>query len=150
MQCKICGSEKIKIIYNGLIRDGGLGNYTKNPVPMYQCNECSVIWHEKTLDTKTYYESQEYRKQLEGSSEEQDFYRLHDKESLDKFLYIVNSNIQKQQERFFFINKTPNAKRRLLAAFFVSKLFSFYLRSALLQPLRIRAGRRGLHLLRLM
>lgn len=58
---------------------------------MYQCNECSVIWHEKTLDTKTYYESQKYRKQLEGSSEEQDFYRLHDKESLDKFLYTGTS-----------------------------------------------------------
>ena len=87
MECKICKSKNIKIAYNGLIRNGGLGKYTKNPIAMYQCCDCDVIWHEKTIDTKEYYESQEYRKDLEGTSEEADFYRLHDKESLDKFQY---------------------------------------------------------------
>ena len=91
MQCKICGSNNIKTIYNGLIRDGGLGKYTAKPVKMYQCCDCDVIWHEKTLDTKKYYESQEYRKQLEGTSEESDFYRLHDWESFDKFQYTGTS-----------------------------------------------------------
>ena len=87
MKCKICGGKNIKIIYNGPIRDGGLGKYTKEPVKMYQCDDCNVIWHDKVLNIKDFYESQEYRKSLEGSSEEKDFYRLHDKETLDKFQY---------------------------------------------------------------
>lgn len=91
MQCKICGGENINVVYQGLIRDGGLGNYTKTPVPMYQCCDCDAIWHEKILDIKEYYESEEYRKRLEGTSEATHFYRLHDKESLDKFQYTGTS-----------------------------------------------------------
>ena len=87
MKCKICGGKNIKITYNGLIRDGGLGKYTNEPVKMYQCADCDVIWHDRLLNTQDYYESQEYRKKLEGTSEEKDFYRLHDKETLDKFQY---------------------------------------------------------------
>lgn len=89
MKCKLCGSNKVKIIYNGLIRDGGLGKYTSKDIPVYQCEDCSVIWHEKEVidDIKKYYESKEYRNSLEGSSQEEEFYRLHDKENLDKFKY---------------------------------------------------------------
>lgn len=88
MKCKLCGSEKTKIIYNGLIRNGGLGKYTENNVPMYQCDECDVIWHENDiLDTKEYYESSEYRDTLEGGTDAARFYELHDGESLDKFKY---------------------------------------------------------------
>lgn len=87
MKCKICKGESIEIIYHGLIRNGGLGKYTKERVLMYSCKDCGAIWHEPILDNKEYYESQEYRKSLEGTSEEEDFYRLHDKESMDKFTY---------------------------------------------------------------
>ncbi len=88
MKCKLCDSEKIKIVYEGLIRNGGIGKYTKNPVTMWQCENCGVIWHEKIIDdVKQYYESKEYRNSLEGSSEEDVFYKLHDKETLDKFQY---------------------------------------------------------------
>lgn len=45
MKCKICGSENIDIIYNDLIRDGGLGQYTKKPIKIFQCKNCDVIWH---------------------------------------------------------------------------------------------------------
>lgn len=58
---------------------------------MYQCNDCDVIWHKPVLENNSYYESEEYRKSLEGTSEENDFYKLHDKESLDKFLYTGTS-----------------------------------------------------------
>ncbi len=87
MKCKVCNSGNIKIIYQGKIRNGALKRYTNQTVNMYQCQSCDVIWHEPILETKEYYESQEYRKSLEGSSEELDFYKLHDKESLDKFRY---------------------------------------------------------------
>lgn len=89
MRCKLCGCENIETIYHGLIRNGRLGQYTSNKVPLYQCKECNVIWHEKEEieDIQDYYESKEYRNSLEGSSEAEDFYRLHDKETLDKFQY---------------------------------------------------------------
>ena len=87
MKCKICGSKKTRIEYDGVIRDGGLGKYTRNNAKMYRCNTCGVIWHKPVHDNETYYESPEYREQLEGSTEEQDFYRLHDAETLNKFTY---------------------------------------------------------------
>ena len=88
MICKICGSENNKIIYCGLIRDGGLGKYTIDKVAIYQCNTCKVIWHDNQIqNVKHYYESTEYRNTLEGGSEENLFYALHDKETLDKLTY---------------------------------------------------------------
>lgn len=88
MVCKVCNSKNIKIIYNNSIRNGGIGQYTTQSVPIFQCQNCDVIWHENVLDdTKEYYESTEYRDSLEGNSEEQQFYELHDKESLAKFEY---------------------------------------------------------------
>lgn len=88
MKCKICSSENTKIIYNGKIRNGGLGKYTEEDVPIYQCEDCDVIWHENVLsDTKDYYETTEYRNSLEGGSEEEEFYKLHDKETFQKFQY---------------------------------------------------------------
>lgn len=87
MNCKVCGSEYVKIAYKGLVRDGGLGKYTKEPVTMWQCEECDVIWHDVFSDTKQYYESVEYRNSLEGSSDTEIFYELHDRETLDKFQY---------------------------------------------------------------
>lgn len=88
MKCRLCGNEKCKVIYNGIIRNGGLGRYTTHNVPIYQCEECKVIWHDNQFDDmQQYYESKEYREELEGSSEEDKFYELHDKETLDKFQY---------------------------------------------------------------
>lgn len=88
MKCKICGSENTDIIYNDLIRDGGLGQYTKKPIKIFQCKNCDVIWHDNEIaDVKEYYETEEYRNELEGSSKEEKFYELHDKETLDKLNY---------------------------------------------------------------
>lgn len=88
MKCSLCGSGNIKITYDGTIRNGGLGRYTDTAVKMYRCLDCDVIWHEDVVDDlKQYYESREYRQSLEGSSEEDDFYRKHDWETLDKFQY---------------------------------------------------------------
>ena len=88
MKCKICFSDNTKVIYKGKIRNGGLGQYTENDIEMHQCTDCGVIWHEDVIsDIKKYYESEEYRVSLENSSEESNFYKLHDKETFEKFRY---------------------------------------------------------------
>lgn len=88
MKCSLCGSKNTKITYDGKIRNGGLGQYTDTDVKMYQCLDCNVIWHDDVVDDlRQYYESKEYRQSLEGSSDEDDFYRKHDGETLDKFQY---------------------------------------------------------------
>lgn len=88
MNCRLCNSNHVEITYHGIIRDGGLGKYTKTPITMWQCKNCDVIWHEPIIeDVKNYYESEIYRDFLEGTSDIEDFYRMHDKETLDKFQY---------------------------------------------------------------
>ena len=87
IKCKLCGSKQVNITYQGIIRDGGLGKYTNNSITMYQCNDCNVIWHDEILDIQKYYETSQYRLTLEGTSDEEDFYRMHDKESFEKFRY---------------------------------------------------------------
>lgn len=96
-RCKLCNSGDIKTVYNDIIRNGRLGEYTKSPVLIYQCLDCNVIWHENIVsDLKQYYESKEYRQSLEGSSEEGDFYRKHDRETLDKFQYTGTDIFRKK------------------------------------------------------
>jgi len=36
MKCKICGNEKISVVYNGKIRDGMLEHYTDSDVEIYK------------------------------------------------------------------------------------------------------------------
>lgn len=87
MNCPICAGNHIEITYKGVIRNGGLGKYTDSEYSIWKCCDCEVMWHDAIIDTTQYYESCEYRLQLEDSTEEEDFYILHDKESLDKFTY---------------------------------------------------------------
>lgn len=87
MKCKICGNEKISVVYNDKIRDGRLEHYTDSDVEIYKCDHCKVMWHEPIMNLEQYYESAEYRKSLEGSTDEETFYRLHDKETIEKFRY---------------------------------------------------------------
>lgn len=88
MQCQICGCKDANIIYCGKIRRGGVGVWTEDDVPIYQCDGCKVIWHENLYDDiKGFYEGTEYRNQVNGNSSESHFYELHDGESADKFRY---------------------------------------------------------------
>ena len=88
MKCRLCGCEEIRIAYQGRIRDGRVGNYYKDDVRMYQCARCGTIWHEDLKeDYEAFYGSEDYRQSLEGTSEIEDFYRMHDGESLEKLRY---------------------------------------------------------------
>ena len=46
MRCKLCGSENVKVIYNGEIKTGLLDGYTKEKWPVNQCQMCKAIWNE--------------------------------------------------------------------------------------------------------
>lgn len=86
--CKLCGSKQSRIIYDGPIRMGGLGKYTQQSIPMYQCEACGVIWHDPILEgLSQYYESGDYRDSMDEGSDEDAFYRNHDRETLDKLTY---------------------------------------------------------------
>ena len=83
--CKICGSERVEVIYDGPIKTGLLSGYTENNYPVYQCVACKTIWNhaQEELDNE-FYESTEYRDRIEGNSEIETYYEKHDKEVLDK------------------------------------------------------------------
>lgn len=88
MRCKICSSENTKIIYDDNIRNGAINSYTDEKYQMYQCLDCGTIFHR--LDTEKsneYYQSKEYRQELEHTAEINDYYRNHDREVLEKLEY---------------------------------------------------------------
>lgn len=88
MYCEICGNTNVEVIFDDYIRDGALGTLTKDKYKMYQCQSCKTIWHKHGVDSNLdFYESKEYRDKLEGTAEVLDYYRLHDFEVLDKFIY---------------------------------------------------------------
>lgn len=88
MKCKLCGSEYVRVAYKGVIRDGNIGNYTVDEHTLFQCEDCGVIWHDPIYrGTKAYYESNEYRESMGENAVADDFYRLHDKETLAKLTY---------------------------------------------------------------
>ena len=88
MRCKICGCEDAAVTYEGKIRDGRVGNYTSEKMKLFRCGRCGTIWHDNSgRDSREYYQSEAYRNELEGTSDVDAFYRLHDGESLEKFRY---------------------------------------------------------------
>ena len=87
MQCKLCNSSDIKITYHGFIRDGKVCSKTPEEVDIYRCEECGAMWHNVGHDLEKYYETIEYRMDLEDTSDIEEFYKSHDFETLDKFKY---------------------------------------------------------------
>lgn len=91
--CAICGGEDIEIIYNGKIRHGGVGTWTKNDVEMYQCRDCGVIWHDNLFSSiNDFYESAEYREAVTGSTDENVFYALYDA-NIEEKIHITGTKI---------------------------------------------------------
>lgn len=87
MICKICRSEKCKVIYKGNLRKGCFGNKTQEIIPMYLCENCSCIWHENiNEDLEKYYGTETYRQDM-GEKFAEDYYRYHDREVIDKLNY---------------------------------------------------------------
>lgn len=86
MECKICGNKEYRIVYEGIIRDGCFGKYTKEAVSIYQCGKCGAMYHKnKKADDEAFYESEKYRESM--GEKINDYELLHDKEVLEKLQY---------------------------------------------------------------
>ena len=85
-RCKICGSSNYEIVYEGPIRIGKFGSLSRKAYLAAKCLSCSVISLPKIVeDHKAFYESTDYRKEVEGSAEVQDYFSLHDGEQSKHF-----------------------------------------------------------------
>ncbi len=86
MICKLCGSNNVNILCDRPLRDGGIGNYTKESVKVFQCKHCDVIWHDDYgNDIEEYYESKSYRIAVNGDFKVEDIYKSHDLRIIEKF-----------------------------------------------------------------
>ena len=85
MNCQLCNCEDISVIYNGPVRTGKRDGYTEKSYPVYQCNRCKTIWNYSSKDYPAdYYESKEYRTRIEQDASVEQYYALHDEETLFK------------------------------------------------------------------
>jgi len=93
MKCKICGGNNIRVIYKGKIKTGLLDGYTGKDYEVYQCQECKTIFNLAYRDEMDdFYESEEYRKRIDGQSSAKIFYSKYDELTLDK-LNITGTGI---------------------------------------------------------
>ncbi len=95
MQCAICGCEDVDVIYDGLIRDGRFGNWTKEKYKMYKCQNCETIWHDGLKnESKEYYETTAYRESIGDKQLVEDFYKAHDADVINKLNYIGTGGLR--------------------------------------------------------
>lgn len=86
MECRICGSKEYETVYQGIIRDGCFGKYTKETVSVYKCHKCGAMYHENVKGIgETFYESGKYREDMDETIDGYEL--LHDKEVLEKLQY---------------------------------------------------------------
>lgn len=91
MNCLICNSDHLSIVYNGKIRSGSYGNYTKRNYIIYYCNNCKIRFLDKFVNDD-FYETKEYREKYNGSSLLDNFRKLHDDEQNYKISRIGIQN----------------------------------------------------------
>ena len=84
-RCKICGCENTSVIYRGPIKTGLLDGYTVKDYDVFQCGQCGTIWNNAIKDESVeFYESEEYRKRVDGDSKLSTCHEKHDGQVLDK------------------------------------------------------------------
>lgn len=86
MVCKICNGSNINIIYDGKIRSGKFGVYTSKNVPIYQCSNCGIVWHEN--DSSVNYQDASYRNMMGEEDNLINFNLNHDSDVIEKLSYM--------------------------------------------------------------
>lgn len=89
--CKICGSTRQSVLYQGQIRTGRFGHFSAQPQTIWVCEECGAGYlPAQSVD----YVSGEYRTQVDGSDTPEDFYRLHDEEQAEKLRVLGTGHLR--------------------------------------------------------
>ena len=78
--CDLCNTKEYKVVYEGNIRDGVVGSKTFVKHKVVKCNGCGLV---RLLDnplTMEYYQSDEYRKAYNKTSNPVNYIEMHDNE----------------------------------------------------------------------
>lgn len=79
--CAICGHKDLQPLYHGAIRMGRFGTRSAQEHTVWKCSSCQSAFLPASLgQDAAYYESEDYRKEVNESSEVSDYFRMHDGE----------------------------------------------------------------------
>jgi 2-polyprenyl-3-methyl-5-hydroxy-6-metoxy-1,4-benzoquinol methylase len=86
MKCLICSSEKKTTLYHGKIRVGKFPNLSERDHSVYRCSQCQSAYLDIVNEMdNSFYEGDQYREMVDGQSQSENFYKLHDHEQLRNF-----------------------------------------------------------------
>ncbi len=79
-KCSLCNSIEYSTVYEGKIRDGSIGNYTKKDHKVVKCKSCNLIRLYENPNSNTFYKTEEYREKYNDTSSPDDYLKMHDGE----------------------------------------------------------------------
>jgi len=89
--CRICGDAEWSVLYNGPIRVGKFGDWSKSDHTIWKCSNCQAgFLNQVPLN----YESAIYRNLVDGSSSPEDYYTLHDGEQANKLKILGTEKLR--------------------------------------------------------
>jgi hypothetical protein len=91
--CRICNAAEWQILYEGPIRMGKFGEFSKEDHVVWKCSKCQSGFI--ALEPLNY-ELSDYREMVDDRDLPNHFYKLHDKEQADKLKMIGTENIREK------------------------------------------------------
>ena len=81
--CAICGDSNLTPVYSGPIREGRVGELSRESVQVMACQGCGARALDGSgVETGTFYESDAYRDRVDGAADAASYFRIHDVEQL--------------------------------------------------------------------
>ncbi|KJR43927.1 methyltransferase family protein [Candidatus Magnetoovum chiemensis] len=94
-QCIICGGKACEIIYDGIIRGGGVHSEPIEGYRIIECKSCKIHSLYPTPENiKEFYESNEYRQHYDYTIDEQQLTQKYDTEQNDRISKIGIENLR--------------------------------------------------------
>lgn len=92
-KCVICGCSSSRVIYDGPIRMGMFGALSSEAHRIVRCSKCLAGSLANAFgSSEEYYQSETYRKEVDGGAKADDYFRLHDAEQI-RHLSITGTGI---------------------------------------------------------
>lgn len=77
--CEICGDARWETVYEGLVRDGGVGVFSGDPAQVGKCASCGVLrLEERACRDESIYTHAAYRTLIGEGASAKDFHQKHD------------------------------------------------------------------------